>query len=1171
MSGSVGSDTLTGGADGDVFSYEPYGGAYESSLAAMDHITDFDVAAGDRIDLGTLYTSLGTFWDAPVAFVDQVTLTSAPVEGTALVARPAELTWLSSLRFGADTWLVGDLDHDGVVGAADFVVKFDGLGRDLTKADFLEGTFQVKVGTDGPDGTAYFGLGGGDDKVYGLGENDTILSLDGSDLVYGGAGNDSVEGGFGSDQLYGDAGDDQLYGGEEYDNLDGGAGRDTNYGGNGGDYIHAGADLPGTTNQLYGDFGNDYIYGQGGDDLIDGGLDDDYLSGGSGTDTLFGQSGRDDLYGGEGSDRLFGGDLNDSLYGGEGDDLLHGDAGNDSLSGDAGNDRIVYDAADGMIDGGSDWNGLDQDILVLTSLVTVDLGNATDQVAGGGIARGFEGVDFSALGAGVTFAGDARANTLIGTAVADTLNGGAGNDTIDGGAGNDLLRVAGTRASYVIYGSVADFQLTGSGGEVDRARSMERVQFSDGTVTVASFGLPSDLPPSVVAPVDLGGLTEDTALLLTPAMLLAGASDWEGKALSVTDLSVSAGSLMTHPDGTWTYQPAANDDAGVTFSYRVSDGLGSVAQSAALDLEPVDDAPVGASDATATPRDVPVTLSAAALLANDSDIDTPSTNLSIAAVTSVSGGVAVLNTDGSVTFTPSTGFTGLASFTYTPFDGEQAGLPVVVEVTVSGAVAGLVLKGTSAADTLTGGEGNDTIDGSGGNDLLGGAGGADAITAGAGNDTVYGGSGDDRFLFGIGNNGIDLIDGGAGSDRIETTASGVKITVSGLSGVETILSTQGNATLAGTSAGDLIDLAGTAVTGVVLIDGTGGADTIFGSSGADTITGGVGNDLLFGGEGADVFRYSGTGGGFDRLEGGGGADMVLALAAGTTIGLSAVSGIETFSAGGFANVRVLASTGADLLDFSGATLLGISAIDAGSGNDTVFGSEGADTIVAGAGNDLLQGGGGDDVFLLAGSVGTDLFDGGLGHDTIRATAANVVLTVTGANLLSIEALDGAGFAGVKLVGTSAAEVLYFSGIGVTGIERIAGGGGADTITGSAGDDVLDGGAAADRLSGGAGADVFDFNATSESKGSGYDLILDFVEGLDRIDLSTIDANGAAAGDAFVFIGTAAFSSVAGQLRFDTGAVPGQTVITGDINGDRKADIEIHLQGSHLLGAADFLL
>ena len=64
---------------------------------------------------------------------------------------------------------------------------------------------------------------------------------------------------------------------------------------------------------------------------------------------------------------------------------------------------------------------------------------------------------------------------------------------------------------------------------------------------------------------------------------------------------------------------------------------------------------------------------------------------------------------------------------------------------------------------------------------------------------------------------------------------------------------------------------------------------------------------------------------------------------------------------------------------------------------------------------------------------------------------------------------------------------------------IEGNGGADTLDGGDGADTLDGGSGDDELSGGHGADIFRF-----APGHGNDIILDFSNGEDRIDLSDLD-------------------------------------------------------------------
>ncbi len=149
----------------------------------------------------------------------------------------------------------------------------------------------------------------------------------------------------------------------------------------------------------------------------------------------------------------------------------------------------------------------------------------------------------------------------------------------------------------------------------------------------------------------------------------------------------------------------------------------------------------------------------------------------------------------------------------------------------------------------------------------------------------------------------------------------------------------------------------------------------------------------------------------------------------------------------------------------------------------------------------------------------------------------------------------------RLCGNSAANVLN-------------GGAGNDTLNGGAGNDLLNGGAGKDLLIGGAGSDTFDFNALSEMgiTSATRDVISDFVRGLDRIDLSTLDANAALAGNqtfsAPVVGGTfsGAFAN-AGDLYFDNVA----HVLYGNTDADATAEFAILLVGASTLAATDLFL
>jgi len=81
-----------------------------------------------------------------------------------------------------------------------------------------------------------------------------------------------------------------------------------------------------------------------------------------------------------------------------------------------------------------------------------------------------------------------------------------------------------------------------------------------------------------------------------------------------------------------------------------------------------------------------------------------------------------------------------------------------------------------------------------------------------------------------------------------------------------------------------------------------------------------------------------------------------------------------------------------------------------------------------------------------------------------------------------------------------------------------------------------------------------------------DVITDFQLGLDKIDLSLIDANTTANNDqSFTFIASAAFTGVAGQLTYISG------LLSGDVNGDGIADFQISLTNNPALSASDLVL
>lgn len=155
--------------------------------------------------------------------------------------------------------------------------------------------------------------------------------------------------------------------------------------------------------------------------------------------------------------------------------------------------------------------------------------------------------------------------------------------------------------------------------------------------------------------------------------------------------------------------------------------------------------------------------------------------------------------------------------------------------------------------------------------------------------------------------------------------------------------------------------------------GGNGNDLIFGGKGNDSISGGSGEDTLFGGKGDDqIAGFRGD----DLIRGGHGNDTVIANEGNDTV------------YGGRGSDSILGGDGDDVLYGDGGKGSGgsfkfafgkcgfDSTIDAGAGNDKVFGSTGNDVIIGGTGNDCLTGGDGNDQFQFARGSGKDVITDG---------------------------------------------------------------------------------------------------------------------------------------------------------------------------------------------------
>lgn len=247
-------------------------------------------------------------------------------------------------------------------------------------------------------------------------------------------------------------------------------------------------------------------------------------------------------------------------------------------------------------------------------------------------------------------------------------------------------------------------------------------------------------------------------------------------------------------------------------------------------------------------------------------------------------------------------------------------------------------------------------------------------------------------------------------------------------------------------------------------------------------------------------------GGFSSV---GGLTNNVAIAFGTRIdtaiggsGNDTIRGNESGNVliGGAGLDRITGGTGNDHLYGGGLVAV------AGDGADTIRGAGGSDYIQGNSGDDQLEGGEGSD--RIFGGQGADFILGGPGNDTVNGNLGDDLIQ---------------GWAGNDFLR------------GGQGNDRLDGGEDNDQLFGDIGNDSLSGAAGLDLMTGGDGADTFAFAAgdaiftTSGALGNLTDQVLDFVDGVDRIQLAFGVPVAIAYGHGLDFADPAAARAYAQQL------------------------------------------
>ncbi|HSF63176.1 MAG TPA: Hint domain-containing protein, partial [Paracoccaceae bacterium] len=461
-------------------------------------------------------------------------------------------------------------------------------------------------------------------------------------------------------------------------------------------------------------------------------------------------------------------------------------------------------------------------------------------------------------------------------------------------------------------------------------------------------GTPTPQPDTAVT-------DEDTPLDIP---VLANDTDPQGQTLTLVGGGSPNGTVTVNPDGTLRYVPNPNFNGTDTITYTVTDPDGNTATSTCtITVRPVNDAPVANPDSASTPAGTPVTIP---VLANDTDVD--GDTLTILGTPTTEQGTVTVNPNGTLTFTPATGFSGPATVTYDVTDGNGGTATSTVSILVGPPPArdGFV-DGTPGGDLIDtaylGDPDGDRID-AGDAILTGDLPDDDRVRAGDGDDTIRSGEGADEVFGGNGNDDIDTGAPGAAQLPDRGYPGLYPADADPLDDRDTVFGGAGDDTIRTGDDNDLIY----AGSGADSVDGGFDDDSLYGGSGDDTLVGGEGSDEIYGQGGNDLI-YGGLGPGAP--------DAVNIV---DPTDLRPDNGRDTIY-GGQGDDTIFGLDDDDEI-YGGA---GNDSIDAGIDDDTVYGGAGNDTITGGQGLDSLYGGNDRDTFTGL-QAGDQVFGGGGGDD-----------------------------------------------------------------------------------------------------------------------------------------------------------------------------------------------
>lgn len=381
----------------------------------------------------------------------------------------------------------------------------------------------------------------------------------------------------------------------------------------------------------------------------------------------------------------------------------------------------------------------------------------------------------------------------------------------------------------------------------------------------------------------------------------------------------------------------------------------------------------------------------------------------------------------------------------------------------------------SLISNLVTGAGDDEIIGNELNNILTANDGDDSLNGAGGVDVLYAGDGDDSLAGGTSTGGVNQLWGGEGTDTVTYAAQTLVVYVD-LGAGAGYLREDGVLVLA-----DALDS---------IENATGGSvnDTLIGDDGTNVLDGGAGQNALYGLDGDDFFAGGTATGGTNQLWGGEGTNTVdySEASSAVRVDLGAGAGYE---------LRGSAFVLVDQMD-------SIQNAIGGAGNDRLIGDDGDNRLDGGLGANALYGLDGDDV--LVGGINAKQ------HVDTQPSQIDVSQLWGGAGSNTVDYSEQTRSVQVDLV--QQLGWVWYKGVltltdQMNSIQNVLGGTLGDTLIGNGGTHYFEGLGGADRLYAGGGEVTFGYKSYDDSNlKTGYDTIVDFILGTDKIDLSALDTD-----------------------------------------------------------------